>query len=684
MSPGKSRSAALLHGTSILILALLAPACGGKGKSGTPPPAGLTVSLTTPAGVQKGVVQIGYTLTDPSAPTCCIAVEYSTNGGGVYQPATAAAGGDGTAALLSSPGGVPHLFTWNSLADGVATGATDSNVRVRITPKAVAPGAPSNTSNFTVDNVGNTAPSATITPMAGTQSGLVVVSYSLADPQSDPCTVQAFFSIDGGANFAPATAGPGGDGASNLASTPGGTAHAFLWNSVADGVAPSGVNSTVRFRLQPGDGAPGSAATTADFSVDNTGKSSGSTVGGAWPLQVNGSSVSDWATSTATDGVNLYVFGFEEFDFESTSGSNSSWRLRKRLIQTGAAVAGFGTAGTLSGNPGPGLDIPFKVIVNGGSLYLLMARETGAGSGSFALRIEKRTAATGALVTAFGSNGVVTTSSPASFDGIPLPWTMAVDGSFVYVAGPQEESSTDSQWRIEKRDRTTGQLIPTFGLAGRVDENPSGSADGCFSIVLGETSMWLVGADTVQGTSASNGRIRIEKRRLLDGSLEAGFGAGGIVSVDPGPGDDLGEDALTDGTSLFVYSRVETANGSGLFQSRIEKRDLATGALGASVTGAATDPTGELPFSHLALDGGDLYVCQADGSVDAKWSIEKRSASTLSLVPSFGTAGVVQINPSVSGYDRPLGIVAAGGVILVAGMDSTASDEQWRIEARWK
>lgn len=687
MSPGTSGLARCFHPAALLFLAILAPACGkggsGSGGYGSPPPGAVTVALTTPAGVQKGVVQISYDLIDPAALTCTIAVDYSTNGGGTYHPASPAAGGDGKTGLLSSPGGVAHVFAWNSLADGVATGATDHDVRVRITPADIAVGTASSTGNFTVDNVGNTPPAAAITPMVGVQSGLIVVSYTLTDTQSDPCTVQAFFSTNGGANFSPATAGPGGDGTSNLASTPGGTAHTFLWNSVADGVALSGSNSTVRFRLKPGDGALGAAATTANFSVDNTGKSSGSSIGGAWPIQINGSSVSDWATSAATDGVNLYVFGFEEFDFESSSGSDSSWRLRKRVIQTGAAVAGFGSAGTLSGNPGPGLDIPFKVIVDGGSLYLLLARESGAGSGSFVLQIEKRTAATGALVTEFGSNGVVTTSSPASFDGIPLPWTMAVDGSFLYVAGAQAVSSTDSGWRIEKRDRTTGNLVTTFGTGGWIDENPSAVVDGCFSIVLGTTSMWLVGADQVDGTAASNGRIRIEKRKLLDGSLETGFGAGGIVTVDPGPGDDIAEDAISDGTSLFVFSRVETAN-SGLFHSRIDKLNLGTGASKASVTGAASDPTGELPFSHLALEGGNLYVCQADGTPDMQWTLEKRSTSTLSLVSSFGTAGVVHINPSVPGYDRPLAIVATGGVILVAGMDSTASDEQWRIEARWR
>ena len=641
------------------------------------------VSLTTPTTVQKGVVPISYTLYDPASLTCTIAVAYSTNGGNTYQPATPGAAGDGTADLVSSAAGTPHVFAWNSLADGVALGGPDHSVRIRITPADTAPGGPGATSNFTVNNKNNTPPSLTISPVPGTVSGLVAVTYSLTDAQSDPCTLQAAFSTDGGTSYAPATRGPGGDGLVHLTSSPGGAAHTFLWNSVADGVAPSGPNGTVRIRLQPADGATGAATATANFSVDNSGKGSGSSLAG-YPIQVNGSSDSDWATCVATDGVSIYTLGFEEFDFESASG-NSNWRLRKRTIATGAAVPGFGTAGTLSVNPGPGLDIPFKVILSGGALFVLYARETGSGSGSFEVRVDRRNADTGALINSFGNSGTLHTgSTPGAFDGIPLPWTMAADGSFLYVAGPQKLSADDAQWRIEKRDKTTGALVAGFGAAGRVEEDLTPDVDGCFSIVVGAASMWLVGTEGVDANSSSNGRIRIEKRNLLDGALDSGFGAGGAVTVDAGAGDDIAEDAASDGASLFVYSRVETALGSGLFQGRLEKRDPATGALGPVVTGSASDPTGELPFGHLAIDGGSIFVCQADGSPDAQWRVEKRSTSTLSLVTSFGTAGVLEINPAVSGYDRPLGIVAVGGVVLLAGMDSTASDEQWRIEARWK
>src|SRR5581483_5750896 len=105
----------------------------------------------------------------------------------------------------------------------------------------------------------------------------------------------------------------------------------------------------------------------------------------------------------------------------------------------------------------------------------------------------------------------------------------------------------DAQWWIEKRDKLTGALVPGFGTAGVVRENPSGAVDGCFGIVFDPSFLWLVGGDSLAAAAASNGRIRIEKRSIGDGSLSTGFGTGGVVSVNPGLGDNLAEDAVSDG-----------------------------------------------------------------------------------------------------------------------------------------
>jgi hypothetical protein len=689
MFPGAPRPRTRSLFFFILVLcAWTGPACGGsKSKSGTPsnPPAGLTAYVTSPVGPQNGIVAVHYSLSDVSGTAVTITVEYSVNGGGTFQPASVGPGGEGTAGLsCSAKPGTSHTFLWNSQVDGVGLAAASPAVQIRITPRNTIPGTPGVTASFTVDNSTHTPPSAALTT-PGSSSALVSLSYTLTDAESDPCSIAVEFSTDAGATFAPATAGPGGDGMTFLASSPGGSAHVFLWNSVTDGVGLAGAATQVRLRLQPNDGKTGAKASTANFSVDNTGASGGTSVGGAYPVQVNSTGTSDWATATATDGVSLYTAGFEGFDFTAVSGADSTWRLEKRTLATGALVPLFGSAGAVSENPGPGLDVPFKVLIDGSYLFVVGAQESALGSRSFTLRVEKRRTSDGSLVAAFGTAGILTGPAVGTADGIPFPWALAADGSFLYLAGTAPETTTDLKWRIEKRDKLTGALIPGFGSGGGVEDNPTGAVDGCFGIVIDASSMWLVGADSVDAAAASDGQIRIEKRSLADGSPAAGFGTAGVITINAGPGDDLAEDVVSDGTSLYIYSRVETAASSGLFNRRLEKRSLVDGSLvQGPVTSAGTDPSGALPFRHLFLDGSSLMVCAGDGSGICAWIVEKRQTSDLSLVTAFGTAGVLTINPVPGGYHRPLDLVVSGGVVVVGGMSSSSGDDRWRLEARWR
>ena len=68
---------------------------------------------------------------------------------------------------------------------------------------------------------------------------------------------------------------------------------------------------------------------------------------------------------------------------------------------------------------------------------------------AFGRRIEKRDITTGALVTSFGSGGVVVNdfSLPDLDDDI---WAIAVDASYVYVAGYESVDIDNSRWRIMK------------------------------------------------------------------------------------------------------------------------------------------------------------------------------------------------------------------------------------------
>jgi len=115
-------------------------------------------------------------------------------------------------------------------------------------------------------------PVAAVATPVGPQHSTVAIDYTLYDAESDPVTIAAAFSTDGGITFSPALPAFGNGSLSGLATSPGGTLHTFLWNSVDDGVATGGgpVNTQVRVRITPSDAAAGTAGTSGPFTVDNT------------------------------------------------------------------------------------------------------------------------------------------------------------------------------------------------------------------------------------------------------------------------------------------------------------------------------------------------------------------------------------------------------------------------------
>jgi len=107
--------------------------------------------VQTPSGVQSGNVSISYTLKDVQGDECTIMVFVSEDGGVSWKPATQGPGGDGTSDLTSSRTGQNHIFVWDSVADIGLTSQND--IRIRIVPFDTKQGTPSDTGNFSVNNV---------------------------------------------------------------------------------------------------------------------------------------------------------------------------------------------------------------------------------------------------------------------------------------------------------------------------------------------------------------------------------------------------------------------------------------------------------------------------------------------------------------------------------------------------
>jgi hypothetical protein len=123
-------------------------------------------------------------------------------------------------------------------------------------------------------------------------------------------------------------------------------------------------------------------------------------------------------------------------------------------------------------------------------------------------------------------------------------------------------------------------------------------------------------------------------------------------------------------------------------QWRIEKRSLADGSLvpGFGTGGVVTsDPSMGSEAHAIAIDFNAMYVVGWDGSPeeweDCQWRIEKRSLADGSLVTGFGTGGVVTGNPGAV-RDAAQDIAIDSTAMYVVGYDNSPIYSRWRIEKR--
>ncbi|MBN2323988.1 MAG: hypothetical protein JXQ30_09645 [Spirochaetes bacterium] len=387
-------------------------------------------------------------------------------------------------------------------------------------------------------------------------------------------------------------------------------------------------------------------------------------------VEENPSVGGDYTFCIALDSQYIYVAG------EDSPLGNSEWRIEKRDITTGALVTSFGTNGVVTTNPSTDYDSAYCIVVDSNYIYV-SGFDQSPGSGDLQWRIEKRSKETGALITAFDTDGIIEVNPGDGADYV----LVTIDDLYIYAAGA--DSSIDSgQFRIEKRDKTSGALVDAFGTNGVVTWNPSGQWDGPNSISIDTNYMYVTGSDMAPG----NDQWRIEKRDKTTGALVTAFGTGGIVTSNPSSGGDWAQSAVD---ANYIYSAgVDSSPGD--MQWRIEKRDITSGAL---VTAFGTNGvvTGNPSISDdkiytILVDENYIYTVgndQLHGTNNSQWRIEKRDSVTGAPAASFGTNGVVTVNPS-SGHDGARSINYDESYIYIAGFDQSKDEGQWRIEKRNK
>lgn len=191
------------------------------------------------------------------------------------------------------------------------------------------------------------------------------------------------------------------------------------------------------------------------------------------------------------------------------------------------------------------------IYVDATSAYIVGYDDLGAGT-NFEWRIEKRNISDGSLVLA------TTTDLSSNNDAAQA---VVGDSNYLYVAGYESVVSGNTEWRIQKRNKSDLSLVWSQTPGNLTNVQPEDAS--AIAIDTTSTHVYIGGSDAISGAA----NWRIEKRNASDGSLDSwpsglvgywpfnegnGTLANDLVSVDNG--------TLTNGPTWSTSSKI----GGGL------------------------------------------------------------------------------------------------------------------------
>jgi len=378
-------------------------------------------------------------------------------------------------------------------------------------------------------------------------------------------------------------------------------------------------------------------------------------------LGLNCGSVADKALSVAVDDStsSIFVAGY--------SGCNGEqWHVERRGSTDGIKVDAFNGTGVYSYNgTATGSDRAQAIIADGngtsGAIYVAgYETVTSAAAANKAWRIQKLSKITAAPVTAFGTNGVIRQDLGLGTGKDDQATALYIDNTNnrLYVAGEDSSPLTNStQWRVEKRNASTGELCSTtticpegvFGTSGFITSNPATRADIPTAVTVDESGgyIYIAGRQDV-----GDDVWRVEKRNITTGALcslttvcsEGIFGTGGVYVSNPN----------TQNSTADILTGVRVQ-----INSTVDKKVY----LGGSEKSAGNN---------------------------TKWRVEKINGITGTLDTTFGTGGIVNSDPDPAENDDVIGfaIDSTYNHLYVVGTDagstgvSSNSNFRWRVEKR--
>ncbi len=292
----------------------------------------------------------------------------------------------------------------------------------------------------------------------------------------------------------------------------------------------------------------------------------------------------------------------------------------------------------------------------------------GVDSSWQAWRIEKRYKSNGSLVSSFGDNGVIITRS-GDYAGARAT-DIAIDRDFMYIVGWCKPSFGSYGAYIQKRSLDSGLLVwEQFGGGSMTYEG----------VAIDSNYIYIVGEG--DPGSVSYNHARIEKRYKSDGSLVYSFGEGGFVRYQRVSGSNPINkflDVAVDDNYIYATGFTSWPHS---FVFKVDKttgqRDLDFGWNGI----LELTPSDSKPYA-VVIDQDFGYVAAAREVTERGWRVCKFRKSDGEWVSAFGSYGCASFDGP--GREQARAIVLDGNSLYVAGGDSntTIGDYQWRIEKR--
>jgi hypothetical protein len=304
------------------------------------------------------------------------------------------------------------------------------------------------------------------------------------------------------------------------------------------------------------------------------------------------------------------------------------------------------------------------------------------------------------IASSTGDAGLMTSDLDLISGSLEEAIVIVNDSSAIYIGGWQSKGcplANTSCWRVEKRKKDTGALIPSFGSGGVLIVDPTISTDTLTSVSIDNQYIYLIGNQSI-GCTVGNTCWRVEKRDITTGALVEAFGSSGVVQSDPTSDIDSPQTIIVDNSYIYLLGDQATGGSCnlGALCWRVEKRDITTGALVEAFGSSGVvqiDPTsGADSPTSLVIDSSYIYLGgqQATGggcsTGSSCWRVEKRDITTGALVEAFGSSGVLQNDPT-SGADSLSSMAIDGSYIYLGGYQSTGGGCStgsfcWRVEKR--